>query len=54
MIANIGDEVIRELSTRVKVSEVTENVSPSEFLRRRSRGVKVVIVIVVEVEGVFE
>lgn len=57
MVANVGEEVIRELSSGVEVGEVSKDGGPSEFLgigRRRGRVRVVVVVVGVEVKGVFE
>lgn len=51
MITNGGDKIIRKLSSRVELSKITKNRSPSKFLRRRRR---LRIVSIIKVECVFE
>lgn len=51
MIPQIGNEVIRKLSSRIKLSKITKNRGPSKFLRRRRR---FRIIIIIKVKCVFE
>jgi len=49
MITNVGDKIIRKLCSRIELSKITKNRSPSKFLRRRRRLRRIV-----KVECVFE